>query len=87
MYLEGAVWREGWRERERDEQVLYLEGAARLARAFEVVVHDVCLPAGQMIHMLWRMVNRLENNCVAVMRCSSKEGLYLRLVDFCMTQL
>ena len=26
-------------------------------------------------------------NCFAVMRSSSKEGSYLRLVDFCITQL
>ena len=31
--------------------------------------------------------SRLENNCFAVMRSSSKEGSYLRLVDFCITQL
>ena len=28
-----------------------------------------------------------ENNCSAVMRSSSEEGLYLRLVDFFITQL
>jgi hypothetical protein len=28
-----------------------------------------------------------ENNCFAVMRSSSKEGSYLRLIDFCITQL
>ena len=30
---------------------------------------------------------RFKNNCFAALRSSSKEGSYLRLVDFCITQL
>ena len=30
---------------------------------------------------------RFKNNCFAVLRSSSKKGSYLRLVDFCITQL
>ena len=30
---------------------------------------------------------RFKNNCFAVLRSSSKDGSYLRLVDFCVTQL
>ena len=37
--------------------------------------------------IVWTSISRLENNCFAVMRSSSKEGPYLRLVDFCITQL
>ena len=33
------------------------------------------------------IVRGLDNNCFAVMRSSSKEGSYLRLIDFCITQL
>ena len=33
-----------------------------------------------------RYSSRFKNNCFAVMRCSSKEGSYSRLVDFCITQ-
>jgi hypothetical protein len=31
--------------------------------------------------------SRFKNNCFAVLRSSSKEGSYLRLVDFCIAQL
>ena len=34
-----------------------------------------------------RHSSRFKNNCFAVLRSSSKEGSYLRLVDFCITQL
>ena len=34
-----------------------------------------------------RYSSRFENNCSAVIRSSSKEGSYLRLVDLCITQL
>ena len=34
-----------------------------------------------------RYSSRLENNCFAVMRSTSKEGSYSRLADFCITQL
>ena len=34
-----------------------------------------------------RYSSRLENNCFAVTRSSSKEGSYLRLEDLCITQL
>ena len=34
-----------------------------------------------------RYSSRFKNNCFAVLRSSSKEGSYLRLVDLCITQL
>ena len=35
----------------------------------------------------WAILTVDEHNCSAVMRSSSKEGSYVRLVDFCITQL
>ena len=34
-----------------------------------------------------RHSSRFKNNCFTVMRSSSEEGSYVRLVDFCITQL
>ena len=48
-----------------------------------LTLHVLCsLDSGHLRHSL-----RLENNCFAVTRSSSKEGSYFRLVDFGITQL